>query len=112
MNYIENIKIDEMEKQKFFSLVEIAKIDLKSVSLPKKELNDHFHKFNVLVGRLNGRGFSVFDIAMYLFEDYFERIQDVLNCFDENNLWLLKEEASLKYHKGKLKTILDNFLFM
>ena len=53
---------------------------------------------------------KLFDICMYLFEDYFDKPTDVMNCFDENNTWNLKEEVSTAYHKKSVKSILDSFL--
>lgn len=108
----EDIYLEEFSKNEFFNIIKRHNIDMDRVSVKKKEYNDHYHKFNVIIYKLKEENdISLFDIAMYLYKDYFDDINDVMNCFDENNKWALKEEANLKYHKGSLKTILDNFLF-
>ncbi len=110
--YVEEGYVETLQRKKFFTEVENNNIDITHVSVKKKEYNEHYHKFNILIDKLVDKGsITLFEIALYLYQDYFDDMKDVLNCFDENNQWALREESSIRYHKGSLKTILDNFLF-
>jgi hypothetical protein len=110
--YIEEGYIDQMHRQNFFDKVIAAGIEIESVSIKKKEFNEHYHKFNILIDKLVcANEISLFEIAIFLYQDYFDDMKNVLNCFDENNQWALQEESNIRYHKGSLKNVLDNFLF-
>ena len=88
-------------------------IDLEKVSIKKKAYNEDFYKFNILVSNLKDEeALPIFEVAMYLYRDYFDTMQEVLCCFDENNHWMLKEEAAQMYHMDGVKNTLDSFLFM
>lgn len=104
---------NNIEKKEFFKEVEKEGINIEKVCIKKKEYNEHFHKFNILVDRLReDEGKSLIDIAVYLYEDYFDKLQDVWACFDENNTWVIQEEIEIRQHKGSVKSILDHFLFL
>jgi len=110
--YLEESYIDSMHRSDFFKKIANAKIDITNVSIKKKEYNEDYHKFNILIDKLvAGDEISLFEIAIFLYQDFFDDMKDVLNCFDENNQWALQEEMNIRYHKGSLKNVLDNFLF-
>lgn len=110
---IEENLFNNIEKKRFFDLIDNENIDISKVCVKKKEYNDHFHRFNILVNRLKeDENKSIIDIAVYLYEDYFTKLQDVWSCFDENNTWTLQEEIEIKKRKGNVKSILDHFLFL
>ncbi len=112
MSNIENFYVSHYDKIAFFKEVTDAGIDIEKASAKKKEYNEDYHKFNKLLDDLKSDNhIKLFDVCMYLFEDYFDNVKTVMSCFDENNQWNLKEEASLAYHKKSVKSILDNFLF-
>jgi hypothetical protein len=108
-----NSYIDSIGRHIFYDSVKKQNIDLSKASAKKKEYNEHYHKFNVLAFKLKEEeDIRLFEIAKYLWEDYFDNIQEVLNCFDENNMWALREEAAVTYNKGSIKNILDSFLYL
>lgn len=112
MSNIENFYVSHYDKIAFFKEIEEYGIDIEKTSIKRKEYNEHYFKFNILLDRMKtDNHIKLFDVCMYLFEDYFDNVKDVMACFDENNQWNLKEEASLSYHKKSVKSILDNFLF-
>lgn len=103
---------DHLQRKRFFKEIEDNKINLKLVTIKKKETNKHFHKFNVIIDRMVETGFiTLHEIAIYLFKDYFDTAAEVLGCFDDNNKWALREEMNLMYHKPSMKNKLDNFMF-
>ena len=105
--------INNMEKEDFFKLLKKNSILLSNVSIKKKEYNEDYFKFNILVsGLVEESKFTVFDIALFLFEDYFHTVTDVMSCFDENNLYNLKMEGEEIYHRDSFKNTLDNFLYI
>jgi hypothetical protein len=104
---------NNIEKRNFFSLVESRGVDIGRVCVKRKEYNEHYHKFNILVDYLKEKeGKSLIDMAIYLHEDYFDKLADVWACFDENNTWAMQEEAMLINRKECGKSILDNFMFL
>ena len=86
---------DEMKKFDF---------DLDLVSNGRRSKNEHFHKFNIFMKMMNSdRKFSMHDMALYLEEDYFD-MKTVVNCLNEENLYILREEMTLKYNIKQKKT--------
>lgn len=111
MSNIEECYANYYDKERFFSLIREQRIDIEKASIKKKEYNDHYHKFNILLDQMKGDNqIKLFDVCLYLFQDYFDKPSDVMNCFDENNSWNLKEEVSEAYHVKSVKSILDSFL--
>lgn len=103
---------EHFQRKRFFEEIEKAGIDLKSTSTKKNETNKHFHMFNVIIDKMVERGnITLYEIAIYLFKDYFDTAPEVLGCFDDNNRWALEEEMNIMYHRKSMKSILDNFLF-
>lgn len=112
MSNIENFYVSHYNKIAFFKEVEAAEIDIEKTSIKQKQYNEHYFKFNILLDRLkSNNSIKLFDICMYLFEDYFDKVADVMACFDEYNQSLLKEEAAIAYHIPYGKSLLENFLF-
>lgn len=112
MSSIEEFYAGHFDKERFLEIVREEGIDIEKTSIKKKQYNEHYHKFNILLDRMKtDNQVRLFDVCLYLFEDYFHKPSDVMACFDENNQWVLKEEVSEAYHKKSVKSILDNFLF-
>ena len=110
--YIEEEYVDSMHRKDFFHKISESGINIENVSIKKKEYNEDYHRFNILIDKLvQNSEITLFEIAIFLYQDYFDDMKNVLNCFDENNQWALQEESNIRYHKGSLKNVLDNFLF-
>lgn len=110
---LDNQYLDEVMKTRFYDLIKRKDIDLTKVSIKKKAYNEDFYKFNILVSELKeAYNLPIFEIALYLYKDYFDTMTEVMCCFDENNTWMLREEAAQQYHLDSVKNTLDSFLFM
>lgn len=82
---------------------------LELVSSGKRVKNESFHRFNLFVStQIKEKNIQLSDIAIFLEEDYFE-FKAVLNCFNEENLYLLREEMAgkLPTRKTKLKQFIE-----
>jgi hypothetical protein len=82
---------------------------LELVSSGKRVRNESFHRFNLFVSnQIREKNIQLSDIAIFLEEDYFE-FKAVLNCFNEENLYLLREEMAgkLPTRKTKLKQFIE-----
>jgi hypothetical protein len=112
MSSIEEFYANHYDKERFLDIVREQGIDIEKTSVKKKQYNEHYHKFNILLDKMKSDNqIKLFDVCMYLYEDYFDKIPAVMACFDENNSWNLKEEVSASYHKKSVKSLLDSFLF-
>lgn len=82
---------------------------LELVSSGKRVKNESFHRFNLFVSKeIKEKNIHLSDIAIFLEEDFFE-FKAVLNCFNEENLYLLREEMAgkLPTRKTKLKKFIE-----
>lgn len=100
----------QLGKRKFFKLVEDCEIDFDKVVLKKKSCNEDFHKFNYVVKKLyQAKKISLVDISIYMYTDLFP-IKEVLSCFNEENMWSLRNELGQKHNIKMNKSILHHFL--
>ena len=93
---------EEMEKNTF---------DLTKVSNGRRNKNDHFHRFNIFMKQMNNeKKFSMHDMVLYLEEDFFD-MKTVVGCLNEENLYILREEMTIRYNvkqkKSRLTLIID-----
>lgn len=82
---------------------------LELVSSGKRVKNESFHRFNLFIsGQIKTKNIHLSDIAIFLEEDFFE-FKAVLNCFNEENLYLLREEMAgkLPTRRTKLKKFIE-----
>lgn len=90
-----------MMKEKFFKGISDMGIDLKEVPLEKKTCGDNFIRFNYFVEKfIDKENVGVFDMAVYLFEDYFDSYRDILKCFDDDHRQMLEIEARIKTNRA------------
>lgn len=110
---IEMEQFKRISKSNFYKEIENRGINLEVVPSGKKG-NEDFHLFNILVKDLNENILlDMMDIVLYLEEDMFEMKTAVL-CFNEENLYLLREEMSKKFNiknKNKLDRYLASYNF-
>jgi hypothetical protein len=93
-----------LSKEVFSTEMEKMGFDLMLVANGRRNKNEHFHKFNIFIKMMNSeKKFSIHDMALYLEEDYFD-MKTVANCFNEENLYILREEMTLKYNIKQKKT--------
>jgi len=112
MDYTADDVSHGIDRKHLIQSIKSKGIDIKNVSIRRKEYNEDYHKFNLLIDRMKEeQEVELWEVALYLFQDYFDSAADVLNCFDENNRWGLTEEMRVRYHKGSLKNSLGNFLY-
>jgi len=94
---------EELEKRMTRDLlietILINELDIKKIS-GKKNGNDQFHKFNIIIKDLVLNGaFTFVEVACFIEETYFD-MRSVLKCFNEENLLILKQEL-LSSHRLK-----------
>lgn len=103
-------QIKKISKEQLFNEIKKHNIDMELVSNGKRIGNETFHRFNLLVRRLNRiESLSISDIAFYLEEDLFD-FKVVISCFNEENVYLLREELVKRFNYKKKKTKLKEFL--
>lgn len=82
-------------------------LDFSLVSNGRRHKNEHFHRFNIFIKDMNYvKKFSIHDMALFMEEDFFE-MKTVINCFNEENLYVLREEVSHRYNIKRTKSRLD-----
>lgn len=103
--------IKSIRKKDFFELVFMNEIDMKRVSDKKKDQNEDFHKFNILVKQLiTDKQYNLIEIATFLADDLFKE-KIVIECFNEENYYNLRCEFSKKYNTEMEFNILEDFLY-
>lgn len=108
---LEHDYAEDIDKRSFFEMLKKENIDLDMVSDRKKDQNENFHKFNILINRLYYDGkLEVKNAAIFLYKDYFDTFDQVLCCFDEFNLYILKYEMANNHHKKINRNSLENFM--
>lgn len=106
----ESEQVKKIAKEQLFGEIKKHNIDMDVVSNGKKVGNDNFHRFNLLVRRLNRiESISLSDIAFYMEEDLFD-FKVVLSCLNEENIYLLREELVKRFNYKKKKTKLKEFM--
>ena len=86
----ESEQVKKIAKEQLYGEIKKHNIDMDVVSNGKKVGNDNFHRFNLLVRRLNRiESISLSDIAFYMEEDLFD-FKVVLSCLNEENIYLLR----------------------
>jgi hypothetical protein len=106
----ESEQVKKIAKEQLYAEIRKHNINMEIVSNGKRVGNDNFHKFNLLVRRLNKlESFTISDIAFYLEEDLFD-FKVVVSCFNEENVYLLREELIKRFNYKKKKTKLKEFM--
>jgi len=106
----ESEQVKKIAKEQLYGEIKKHNIDMDVVSNGKKVGNDNFHRFNLLVRRLNRiESISLSDIAFYMEEDLFD-FKVVLSCLNEENIYLLREELVKRFNYKKKKTKLKEFM--
>jgi len=102
--------IDMLRKKDFFDIMYRNEVDFKRVSDKKKDQNEDFHKFNILIKKLKKeKKYSLLEVAIFLSIDLFKE-KIVIDCFNEENYYTLRCELSKKYNTGMEFNILEDFL--
>lgn len=103
--------LGSMRKKDFFDIIFRNEIDLSKVSEKKKDQNEDFHKFNILIKQLKKeRKYTLIEVASFLHKDLFIE-KTVIECFNEENFYNLRCEFSKKYDTGMEFSILEDFLY-
>jgi hypothetical protein len=106
----EKTMINELRKKDFFDIVYRNEIDFKRVSDKKKDQNEDFHKFNIMIKKLKKeKKYTLIEVAIFLSIDLFKE-KTVIECFNEENYYTLRCELSKKYDTGMEFSILEDFL--
>lgn len=106
----ESEQVKKIAKEQLYGEIKKHNIDMDVVSNGKKVGNDNFHRFNLLVRRLNRiESISLSDIAFYMEEDLFD-FKVVISCLNEENVYLLREELVKRFNYKKKKTKLKEFM--
>lgn len=106
----ETSMIDGLRKEDFFDIMYRHEVDFQKVAEKKKDQNEDFHKFNILVKKLvDEKKYTLMEIAIYLTEDLFKE-KIVTECFNEGNYYNLRCEFSKKYDTGMEFNTLEDFL--
>lgn len=106
----ESEQVKKIAKEQLYGEIKKHNIDMEIVSNGKRVGNDNFHRFNLLVRRLNRiESISLSDIAFYLEEDLFD-FKVVISCLNEENVYLLREELVKRFNYKKKKTKLKEFM--
>jgi hypothetical protein len=106
----ETEQVKKITKEQLYNEIKKHNIDINGVSNGKRVGNENFHRFNLLIRRLiRLESVTLSDIAFYLEEDYFD-FKVVLSCFNEENIYLLREELVKRFNYKKKKTKLNTFL--
>lgn len=105
-NIEEDLVRDVLKKRFFKSLSEMS-LDMDVVVNGRRNKNEQFHRFNLFVKDMYESRILMQDIFYFLEEDLFDT-KTVLSCFNEENLFLLREELAIKYSKKKKSNL--NFL--
>lgn len=106
----ESEQVKKIAKEQLYAEIKRHDINMEIVSNGKRVGNDNFHKFNLLVRRLNKLdSFTISDIAFYLEEDLFD-FKVVVSCLNEENVYLLREELVKRFNYKKKKTKLKEFM--
>ena len=107
----ESNMIEMLRKKDFFDIMYRNDIDFKRVSDKKKDQNEDFHKFNILIKKMkNEKKYTLTEVAIFLSIDLFKE-KIVVECFNEENFYNLRCELSKKYDTGMEFNILEDFLF-
>lgn len=101
----------KLSKEVFSAELEKNTFDLTLVSNGRRNKNDHFHRFNIFMKQMNNeKKFSMHDMVLYLEEDFFD-MKTVVGCLNEENLYILREEMTIRYNvkqkKSRLTLIID-----
>jgi len=106
----ESEQVKKIAKEQLYGEIKKHNIDMEIVSNGKRVGNDNFHRFNLLVRRLNRvESIALSDIAFYLEEDLFD-FKVVISCLNEENVYLLREELVKRFNYKKKKTKLKEFM--
>ena len=96
-----------LTKAVFVEELERLNLDLEMVSNGRRIKNEHFHRFNIFIKDMNmNRKYSMEDMALFLEEDYFDA-KTTVNCLNEENLYVLREEMTVRHKIKRKKTRLS-----
>jgi hypothetical protein len=104
---IEDDIVRTVLKKRFFESLSQMGLDMEVVINGRRNKNEQFHRFNLFVKDMYESRILMQDIFYFMEEDMFDT-KTVLSCFNEENLFLLREELAIKYSKKKKSNL--NFL--
>ena len=103
----ENEIIRNCLKSKFFDKLNLENLDLDLVSNGKRSKNEQFHKFNLFIKYMYEKHrIYMHDMVQFLEEDIFET-KMVLQCLNEENYLILREELAIKYNKKRKSNLIE-----
>lgn len=106
---VENDIVRSCLKSRFFENLSLENLDLDIVSNGKRNKNEQFHLFNLFLKKMyEHKRIYMHDMVQFLEEDWFD-VKTVLNCLNEENTYILREELAIKYNR-KQKTSNLEFL--
>lgn len=106
---VETEIIRSVLKSKFFEEMSKYSFDFDLISSGKRNKNEEFHKFNLFIRDMYEEvRILMSDMALFLEEDLFDA-KTVIQCFNEENMIILREEFSIKFRrkKSRLEILID-----
>ena len=97
-------------KNRFFEEMSKYNFDFDLISSGKRNKNEEFHKFNLFIRDMYEEvRILMSDMALFLEEDLFDA-KTVTQCFNEENMIILREEFSIKFKrkKSRLEILIDD----
>lgn len=107
---VENDIVRNVLKAKFFQYMEPYNFDFDIISSGKRNRNEEFHKFNLFLKYMYEESkILMSDMVLFLEEDMFE-VKQIVQCLNEENMIILREELSIKFRrkKSKLELLIDD----
>lgn len=107
---IENDIIRKVMKDKFFNEMKPYDFNFDVISSGKRNKNESFHIFNLFLKNMyEEHRILMTDMVLFMEEDLFE-VKPLLQCLNEENTVILREELSIKYRrkKSKLELLLED----
>lgn len=103
----ENDIVRSVLKTRFFDKLTLENLDLDIVSNGKRNRNEQFHKFNLFIKMMyENHRILMHDMVQFLEEDWFD-YKSVLQCLNEENYFILREELQIKYHRKQKRSKLE-----
>lgn len=107
---MENDIIRKVMKDNFFNEMKPYAFDFDVISSGKRNKNEAFHIFNLFLKNMyEEHRILMTDMVLFMEEDLFE-VKPLLQCLNEENTVILREELSIKYRrkKSKLELLLED----
>ncbi len=106
----ENEIVRSCLKSKFNKFLSLEELDLDIVSNGKRNKNEQFHKFNLFIKNMyENHKILMHDMVQFLEEDWFD-YKIVIQCLNEENYFILREELLIKYRRKQKRSKLELLL--